>query len=340
MSREVDNRHSFRPRGLLAGGHVQSILTSGPWRRWKVRRQASDYLARSQREVVTTEQGVQLLGFRNHSVHQPASGLVILLHGWEGSSESNYLLSAASSLDQAGFDTVRLNFRDHGESHHLNLDLFHSCRLQEVLDAVAELAGNYRHGPVFLVGFSLGGNFALRVARYITDRDVALDRVVAVSPVVRPHHVLDALEGGLSLYQTYFERKWGRSLKIKQHLYPEHYRFDDWFRLKGLRARTEWLVEHCTDFPHLDAYLEGYAIDGDFLDDLETSSLIVTAADDPIIPASDFRRLARPRALEVEIHQRGGHCGFIENWRLDSWIERRLVKELAPWQKRNVERAS
>jgi hypothetical protein len=42
---------------------------------------------------------------------------------------------------------------------------------------------------------------------------------------------LDALESGLTLYHYYFVTKWRRSLKIKQSLFPDHYRLDDWFRL-------------------------------------------------------------------------------------------------------------
>lgn len=323
----------FEPGRLLGNPHMQSILTSGPWRRSRVRRNAADYLARSRAQVIQASDGTRLLGYRNEA--EPGSAgrrnaLVILLHGWEGSVDSNYLLSTASALDTAGFDTFRLNFRDHGESHHLNLDLFHSGRLEEVLDAVGQLTRAYEAGPVFLVGFSLGGNFTLRVARQAPSRGFSLARAVAISPVIRPHHVLDALEGGLSFYHSYFVRKWRRSLKLKQQLYPEHFRLEDWFRLKDLRAQTAWLVEHQTEYSSLDDYLEGYSVAGDYLTGLETPTRIITAADDPIIPVEDFHALPHSPALSLDILQRGGHCGFISSWRLDSWIEQRLIQELRP----------
>jgi uncharacterized protein len=322
----------FDPRGLLGSAHVQSILTSGPWRRRRVQRLAADYLSRSRAEVIEACDGSRLQGFRHRSEAAPEqrrNALVILLHGWEGSAQSNYLLSTATALDEAGFDTFRLNFRDHGDSHHLNVDLFHSCRLTEVLDVVGKVRQSYHDGPVFLVGFSLGGNFTLRIARKAPGHGFDIDRAVAISPVIRPHHVLDALESGLSLYQTYFVRKWRRSLKIKQSLYPDRYRFEDWFRLKDLRSQTDWLVEHQTEFADLNAYLEGYSVAGDFLLGLETPTTIITAADDPIIPVSDFHALPRPDALNLEVLPRGGHCGFIENWRMESWIEKRLIRELS-----------
>ena len=325
-----DNLPGFEPRGLLGSAHIQSILTSGPWRRHKVRRQAADYLERSREEIIQAGDGTRLLGYR-HQAPQDCrrDALVILLHGWEGSAESNYLLSTGAALDRAGFDTFRLNFRDHGPTHHLNVGLFHSCLLDEVLDVVGRVRKAYDQGPVFLVGFSLGGNFTLRIARNAPAKGFSLDHAVAVSPVIRPHHVLDALEDGAAIYQRYFVYKWRRSLKIKQALYPERYQLDEWFRLRRLREQTDWLVEHQTEFPDLDAYLEGYSVAGDYLEGLEVSTRIITAADDPIIPISDIRALPQPAAMSIEVLDRGGHCGFIENWWMDSWIERRLVAELS-----------
>jgi hypothetical protein len=325
---EPGTSNEFRPRGLLASPHVQSILTSGPLRRSKVRKRAGDYQARSEARILTARDGTRLLGFSARAPGDRRDALVIMLHGWEGSVDSNYLLSTAVAFDRAGFDTFRLNFRDHGDSHHLNEGLFHSCLLEEVLDAVAEVAGDYRAGPVFLVGFSLGGNFALRVARHAADRDLDLERVIAVSPVIRPRHVLEAMESGLPIYERYFVHKWRRSLRHKQSLYPERYNLGEWFRLSRLRHQTDWLVDRHTEFPHLDAYLDGYSVAGDYLAGLETSTLIITAADDPIIPIEDIRALPRPPALDIEVHAHGGHCGFLANWRLDSWIEKRLTQEL------------
>lgn len=321
------NIPGFQPRGLLANGHVQSVLTSGPIRSRPVRRRARSYLQRSSARIVKTPAGVRLLGFYNQARNQRRNALVILLHGWEGSADSSYLLSTAASLDEAGFDTFRLNFRDHGDSHHLNEGLFHSCLLDEVLDAISTV-GEEHGGTIFLAGFSLGGNFALRVARHAPQRGIDLRRVIAVSPAVNPRHVLDAMEKALPIYQYHFVHKWRRSLKRKQQAFPERYNLARWFRLRGVRLQTEWLIERYTSIPGLDAYLDGYSVAGDYLSGLDVSTLIVTAEDDPIIPADDIRALPRPPALDIEILDRGGHCGFLLNWRLDSWIEQRIKSEL------------
>lgn len=321
------DRVPFAPSGLMANAHLQSILTSSPWRKRRVQKRSRGYRENAERRVITTAHGVNLLGYSSRA-EESNGALVILLHGWEGSVDSNYLLDTALALDAAGFDTFRLNFRDHGDSHHLNPGLFHSCRLEEVLDAVGQVATAHDGGPVFLAGFSLGGNFALRVARNAPDAGYRLDRVIAVSPVIRPKNVLAALADGFPIYEQYFVRKWRRSLMRKQRLYPERYNLDGWFRHRNLADQTSHLVADYTEFPNLDAYLEGYSIAGDYLAGLEIPSLVITAADDPIIPISDFQALPRPEALELEIWPHGGHCGFLANWRLESWIEQRIVSDL------------
>jgi predicted alpha/beta-fold hydrolase len=322
---------SFAPEGWLANPHVQSLMTSGPWRKIAVKRRARDYIQRSEPEVIRAADGTRLLGFRNQTPVGPSQrrdALVILLHGWEGSVDSNYMLDTGVALDEAGFDTFRLNFRDHGASHHLNDGLFHSCLLMEVLDAVAQLRQAYGNRPVFLVGFSLGGNFTLRIARNAPDYGFDLTRAVAISPVIRPLHVLDALEHGLPVYHYYFVYKWRRSLKIKQALYPERYSLAEWLRIKDLREQTRWLIENLTPFPDLHTYLDGYSVAGDYLAGLSLPTLVITAADDPIIPIDDFQGLPKVPAMDLEILKRGGHCGFIDNWRMDSWIEKRLIGDL------------
>ncbi len=313
----------FRPARGLANRHVQSILSSSAVRRLVVRRRARELLAASQGEIVTTPQGVRLAGWRTPARTVPR-GLTILLHGWEGSAASNYLLSAANALWQAGFEVFRLNFRDHGDSHHLNRELFHSCRLEEVVEAVA-LLSQAAAGPVTLAGFSLGGNFALRVALAAPGRGIDLARVIAVCPVIRPAGVLDALERGLPLYQRYFERKWRHSLGRKQALFPADYDFSEWFTMRGLRAQTRYLIEQHTDFSTLEEYLDGYALGGDRLAALRVPTTIVAAADDPVVPAADFAALPRPPAMQLRLEAHGGHCGFLADWRLASWIDGLLV---------------
>src|SRR6202030_2589673 len=112
-------------------------------------------------------------------------------------------------------------------THHLNRELFHSCRLPEVIGAVRALQQQLQGRPLQLVGFSLGGNFMLRVAAQAREAGLDLARVIAVSPVLEPAETLLALKRGLPGYQRYFVRKWLRSLRKKQAAWPDSYDVSD-----------------------------------------------------------------------------------------------------------------
>jgi predicted alpha/beta-fold hydrolase len=276
-------------------------------------------------------EGVRLQSFHSSPTRIGARArgqLTVLLHGWEGSADALYVLSLAQSLFSRGLDVVRLNLRDHGATHHLNRELFHSCRLPEVVGALRALQLRLPRLPMSLVGFSLGGNFMLRAAARAGEAGLAVERVIAVSPVLEPGETLTALEHGWPAYHRYFVRKWARSLLKKQSAWPAHYDFGDLVNDKGLRHMTAELVRRFTEYPDLDSYLNGYSITGEVLAKLAVPAHLITSLDDPIIPARGLARLAQPKALRVTTMPYGGHCGFVESLRRASWAERQIVEEL------------
>jgi predicted alpha/beta-fold hydrolase len=317
----------FRPPRLLAHCHLQSTLTQAPWRRRRVLAAARMLLSTSIPEIVDCGDGVRLQGFHctpgSHS-----RGLVVLLHGWEGSADSSYVLSAGSALLAAGFAVFRLNLRDHGDTKALNEGLFHSCRIDEVFNAVARVRERHAADRFAIVGQSLGGNFALRIAARATRAGLCLDRVFAVCPVLKPKSTMHALDHGPWFYRRYFLARWRRSLIEKAAAFPQLYRFGDLRRFPTLSATTEFFVENYTEFDSLDQYLEGYAVTGAVLADLGVPTRILLAADDPVIPVGDLEAIAQSAALEVSLAPRGGHCGFIDSLMGASWIDREIVADL------------
>jgi predicted alpha/beta-fold hydrolase len=317
----------FRPPFWLRNPHLQSMLASTRWRRARVMRQASALLAASRERLLDCGAGVRLQCFISTPAHGNGQA-VVLLHGWEGSAESLYLLSLAQQLFEQRYEVVRLNLRDHGDTHHLNQGLFHSCLLPEVTGAVVALQEMFAGRPLHLIGFSLGGNFMLRVAAQARSAALNLGQVIAVSPVLDPPATLAALQRGMPGYELYFVRKWLRSLHRKQAVWPDSYDFAALARQRDLKTMTAELVRSHTDFPTLDDYLNGYAITGERLAQLEVPSHILTALDDPIIPASGLARLARPAALSLTVTRYGGHCGFFERLSGPTWLERRILAML------------
>jgi uncharacterized protein len=316
----------FRPPRWLRNKHVQSILASTVARRGAIAQRATALIAAQKELVLDCGEGVRLQAF----VSRPPNfngRPVVVLHGWEGSAESLYILSLSQQLFDRGFEVVRLNLRDHGETHHLNRDLFHSCRLSDVVGALQALQELHPGTPWRLAGFSLGGNFMLRAAAQAHEAGLNIAKVVAVSPVLDPGETLLALEQSFPGYQLYFVRKWMRSLVKKQSLWPDVYDFKDIGRMANLRRMTAELVRSFTEFPSLDDYLNGYSITDGRLAQLSVPARIITSLDDPIIPAHSLQRLARAGSLQLTVTRHGGHCGFLERLAGPTWVERRIVAE-------------
>ncbi|HXS73852.1 MAG TPA: alpha/beta fold hydrolase [Rhodanobacteraceae bacterium] len=320
----------FHPPWLLRNPHVQSTLASSGLRRVLLRGRARELESRAREMILDAGDGVRLQGFiTTQKVRSRPRGLAVLFHGWEGSVRSTYLLQTGGRLLREGWDVFRLNFRDHGDTHHLNPGLFHSCLLDEAIGAVRELTRMHTATPRVVIGFSLGGNFALRVALRGPQAGLALDGAVAICPVIDPHQGLFSVERAPWFYHAYFMYKWRRSLRRKQRAFPQDHLFAPNELRADMRALTQALVRRHTDFGTLENYLDGYSVGGDALSQLEVPSWILTSRDDPVIPVSDFERLNLPPNVELDISAHGGHCGFISDLRLSSFAEDYIAEKLA-----------
>ena len=283
--------HGYKPPRLLRNAHLQSVLSSMPLRRVAGRFALERTGAVHSEHIVDAGDGVRLLGCHSTIPGRAARALVLLLHGWEGSIESGYMRHTAAHLLARGFDVFRLNFRDHGNSHHLNEGLFHSCRLAEVVQAAAWVSEKFPTPHFLAAGYSLGGNFALRLALAAPSAGVPLQHAVAVCPAVDPKRVMHALENGMPLYHWYFMQKWRGSLRKKRALFPQHHDFDNATLAQDMRGLTRWLVQRHTAFGELDEYFDGYAIAGGRLSGLQLPVSVLAAADEPVIPIDTVRAL-------------------------------------------------
>jgi uncharacterized protein len=319
---------AFEPPFWLAHRQLQAILPSVGPRRASVLRRAAPLLGASREWILDCGDGVRLAGYY---AAQPAGAgdLVLLLHGWEGSAESLYVLSAGQYLWERGFAVFRLNLRDHGATHHLNSELFHSCRILEVVGAVRAVQQRAAARSLAIVGYSLGGNFALRVAVRAPAAGIALRQVIAVCPVLDPVRTLANLEHGPWIYRRYFVLKWRNSLRLKVRAWPGRYDAAVLLAHRSLTAMTENLVLRYTEFPDLRSYLHGYAITGAVLGSLAVPARVIASHDDPIISSADLARLAPSPQLEIETTRRGGHCGFLDHLYTESWADRQVYAMLA-----------
>jgi predicted alpha/beta-fold hydrolase len=241
----------------------------------------------------------------------PQAPLVIILHGWLGSADSTYVLSSAHALHQAGFHVARLTLRDHGGTAHLNEGFFHSAMTDEVVAAVRFIMDDFADCNAGLMGFSMGGNFALRLAKHIPELTT-----LAVCPAISPAHTVQQI-GGSVIYQRYFMTKWRTLWEQKQQAFPHRYDFSKMASHSSIQILTEFFIDEHTDFGSIDDYYAAYDLRGDALQGVEAT--ILAAKDDPIIPPQHYSNL--PNSLTVEMTDRGGHTAYIKNWRLESWLD-------------------
>lgn len=327
----------LKPAAGLRSAFVQSMLASKRPVRWLWQRRGLDLNARSEPITLHTadESGaaVQLTGW--HTPQPVAKSLVVLIHGWEGSHDSAYLYGMACSLYSAGHALFRLNLRDHGSTHHgLNEGMFHSARLAEVLGAVQQVAERFgKNLPLQVLGFSLGGNFALRVGLHGPAMGLRPSLCVGISPALNPGSTLRAIDEGPRLINRYFLDKWRKTMDAKARAFPTRYNFSAHRQLKQFTEITRAFVLEHTDYADLDHYLAAYTLRPAQLLASPTPLAILTACDDSVCPAEDFAGLSVGGSLRYYLaSEHGGHCGFIGNWRLQSWAEPLVAK----WLDQNI----
>ena len=179
--------------------------------------------------------------------------------------------------------------------------------------------------PCYLVGYSLGGNFALRIAAKHSDVQLPfLKEVFAVSPVLDPYKSTAALDRNYSLYRKYFLHKWKRSLRRKQNLFTTQYDFSRLLELESCLAMTEVMVADYTEFKDLRDYFGRYTLKRAWLENLTLPVTVIAAADDPLIDRADFVHLEGCPHLALQIERYGGHCGFFSNLAFRCWVEEEI----------------
>ncbi len=309
----------FVPAPGLANPHLQTILSS-VGRRLLLPRRLQGFLNTGvQRELEVDGVRLRVQCHWQPPELRPHAPLICIVPGWLGSADSSYVLAAAAALYQSGFSVARLNLRDHGGTAHLNQELFNSALIDEVVSLIRVLAANdpskRMYGPGLsqtgVLGFSLGGNFVLRLARRLPEITA-----LAGCPALAPAQTMHRIDAN-SFYQGYFVRKWRKVWAEKQRAFPNLYNFSDALKLSTVSALTDYFITHHSQFATAREYFDAYDLSGNVL--AGVSAHVLAAADDPIIDIDQFRHL--PASLEIVITDMGGHGAYMEDWALNSWVD-------------------
>ncbi len=311
----------FVPQRYLRSGDLQTLLARYQPKGRAAAQLDTPILLDGGTDVTGADTTARLLAYYTPTLNTHRQGLVLLLHGWEGCSHSHYNLLLTADLVQRGYDVVRLNLRDHGpnlhvDRHTLNPGIFLGILLDEVHRAASQIATWAAGLPFYIVGVSMGGNFALRLALHQPIQPIpTLTKVLAINPAIDPAHATDRIDSHL-FYRRYFRRRWLSSLLAKARYFPQLYDFTPICAYPTVRAMTEWVIvnygHRYGTFQSADEYFAAYTVTPTALAGLTVPTTIISALDDPVIDVADFYALPTHPLLEIQLHPSGGHVGYVD----------------------------
>jgi len=351
-------REPFRARRWLRGGHVQTIAS------FLLPRKI--HLPPAEERLIEVEAGVvdrtikdralQDRTINNRTVDHVTIKLrclcywqpertqpltLIVVHGLEGSSDSQYMQGIARDGITAGMNVVLMNQRNCGGMDHVAPTLYNSGLSGDVAAVVRNVLENDKVSRFALIGFSMGGNLVLKLAgEWGSDGPPQFQAVAAVCPAIDLAASADALHRPANrIYEYYFLLQLFRRLRLKARLFPERF---DVARLRGissLRMFDDRITAHYCGFAGADDYYARSAA-ANVVDRIAVPALIIHAANDPFIritPETLRRIVANPNITYVETKD-GGHCAFLgasngegtgRRAHDERWAEREVVEFVA-----------
>ncbi len=239
---------------------------------------------------------------------------VVLVHGLEGSSESQYVVGNANKMWRAGANVIRMNMRNCGDTERLSPTLYHSGMSSDVEVVMRHFIARERLESVALVGYSMGGNLVLKLAGELgTDAPSQLRSVVAVSPAIDLGPTADALHRPANrLYERRFLRSLIKRFCLKASLFPRAYDPRLVAGIRSLREYDERITALYSGFASADDYYNR-ASAARVVDRIRVPALVLHALDDPFVPITPetlAALIANPFISLLE-SERGGHCAFL-----------------------------
>jgi uncharacterized protein len=311
----------FAPRRLLRNRHAMTLAGNF------LPRKSS--LPEAEEQHFQVEEDIQVL-CHCHWQPEPANhATIIIVHGLEGSSLSQYVIGTGSKAWTEGMNVVRMNMRNCGGTEKLTPTLYHSGLSADVGAVLRTLVEQKNLSQVGLVGYSMGGNLVLKLAGdWGASAPRELTAVAAVSPAADLGPSADAMhEPANRMYEYKFLLSLMRRLRYKVALFPELYRMP----ARWPRTIREWdhevTARYC-GFTGADDYYYRAAA-ARVVDKITVPTLIIHAQDDPfirLVPETRAKMLNNPHITLLETTH-GGHCAFLTqpNGYDGRWAERQMI---------------
>ena len=317
----------FNPHRFLRNGHLMTIAGT-LWRRTHLQ------LPTGVPRLFQTEPGTQVRGDCHFQENPRERSTLVVLHGLEGSSDSDYMRGTAEKAWAAGLNVVRLNQRNCGGTEKLTESLYHSGLSCDIRAVILELIERDRLPEIFAAGFSMGGNLVLKMAGEFGDAAPnELRGFAAIQPSFDLAACADALELPKNfLYEHHFVTRLKRRMRHKASLFPERFRNglnEELERVHSVREFDDLITAPFCGFRDAaDYYAQSSAMH--VVGAIRRPTLIVAAQDDPFVPFRMFSNAALRENPNISLlaTRRGGHCAFIsqESGEGRFWAEGQIVE--------------
>jgi hypothetical protein len=326
----------FQPRRFLSNGHLQTIFGNYLPR--------ANHLPRAEDQLVevspatSSQISSQILcqcHWQPESV-RATSPTAIIVHGLEGSSNSQYVIGNANKLWQSGCNIIRMNMRNCGGTEALNPTLYHSGLSNDVLAVMRFFIAKHNLTSISLIGYSMGGNLVLKLAGELASAaPPQLRSVIGVSPAVDLAASADALHRPVNrVYEWKFLHALLQRFRKKAVLFPRAYDRNRAIGIGSLRQFDERITAFYSGFSGADDYYRRAGA-ARILDRIAVPTLILHALDDPFVritPETRSKIAANPNITFIE-PEHGGHCAFLappdETTGYDGyWAEHTLLRFL------------
>ncbi len=316
----------FEPHVLLKTGHLQTM--------------ASAFLPRTfapseqEERLFRVDPESQLKGVCHW---QPGKSretpVIVIVHGLEGSSDSNYLRGIAEKALTRGFHAIRMNQRNCGGTEMLTPTLYNSGMSSDYRAILLELlADGFKN--IFFAGYSMGGNLVTKMAaEWTANAPGGLRGIVAVCPALDLSACADALDEPQNyFYQRHFVKGLLERYRRKAKLFPARYSQNGFAPIRTVREFDDAITGPAFGFRDAEEYYEASGAKR-VIAQLKVPLLLMTAKDDPFVPYDSFVRakVAANPLVRFVAPEHGGHCGFISKWAGNErfWAEERVVEFMA-----------
>ncbi len=255
---------------------------------------------------------------------------LLIWHGMEGSTSSAYMLTTAAKAFRAGFNVVRFNLRNCGDTEHLTPSLYHAGLTDDLRVVIDELIDRDGLKHLFAAGFSLGGNMVLKLGgEYGEHFPEELKGICAISPSVDLRASADLItEPRNRLYQQSFLKRLKQRIRAKARQFPELYDVSRLRRIRTIEQFDNRFVAPAFDFADADDYY-AKASALPYIKLIRVPTLIIHAQDDPFIPFAPLAAASANPNVILLAPERGGHVAFIAERSTSEdrfWAERQLVE--------------